>query len=542
MAHPDMHDLVPVRRALISVSDKTGLIPFVRALADLGVELVSTGGTAKAIADAGFKVFEVAELTGFPEMMNGRVKTLHPAVHGGILALRDEPTHTAAMEEHDIGPIDLVCVNLYPFEATVARPGVSRAEAIEQIDIGGPSMIRSAAKNAAWVTVVTDPGQYSDVQTELASQDGSTSRTLRDMLAVAAFKRTSAYDAAINQFLGSTAADTASSNGEDFPTTFGPGLDRVTTLRYGENPHQRAAVYRETNTTGPSIVSAKQLGGKELSYNNMLDAAAALSMVQSLAAMEPDRVGVCVLKHTNPCGAALAANAAQAIRLAIAGDPIAAYGGILSINRPLDEVGAAAIIDGGAFFEVVIAPAFTAGAAADLNGRWKNVRLLEVGPMDMPAHAPMDFRSIPGGMLMQDRDCKPIVTDAWEHNAGPAASDSDMKAAAFLVACSRSLSSNAVVLGGFDGDGVRVFGAGAGQMDRVTACRIAVAKAGEMTRGSIAASEAFFPFADGPEVLIEAGVRLIVQPGGSKRDADTFDVCDKAGVTCLTTGQRHFRH
>lgn len=531
-----MNDRVRVRRALLSVSDKSGLVEFARALAGSGVELVSTGGTAKALADAGLSVVEVAQLTGFPEMMDGRVKTLHPFVHGGILAVRDDQKHLAAMAEHGIGPIDLVCVNLYPFEETVAKAGVTRAQAIEQIDIGGPSMIRSAAKNAAWVAVVTSPDQYDKVRLEIESADASTSRALRDELACAAFARTSAYDAAINAYLSRPGEANA------FPAVLSVGLERLAELRYGENPHQKAAVYRDPAATGPSIVGARQLGGKELSYNNLLDAAAALSLVESLAGLDDGRVGACVLKHTNPCGAALADDSPTAIRLAIAGDPIAAYGGILAINRPLDADAARTIAEGGAFFEVVIAPAFDADAAGVLSERWKNLRLLEVGDLTRASGVRRDMRSVPGGMLVQERDCEPITTAAWEHRAGTTPSDADLKSAAFLYACVRALSSNAVVIGGDDGGGVRIFGAGAGQMDRVNACRIAVAKAGEKTRGAVAASEAFFPFADGPEVLIEAGVRLIVQPGGSKRDDETFAACERAGVGCVTTGRRHFRH
>ena len=531
-----MTDRVPVRRALLSVSDKSGLVAFARTLESLGVELVSTGGTAKALADAGLAVVEVAELTGFPEMMDGRVKTLHPAVHGAILALRDAPAHTAAMEANNIKPIDLVCVNLYPFEETIARAGVTREEAIEQIDIGGPSMIRSAAKNAPWVTVVTSPEQYEQVAGELTAHEGTTSRAMREQLACAAFVRTSAYDAAISTYLSRSDGD------ESFPANLNLMLSRAQTLRYGENPHQRAAVYRDPDAQGPSIVGAKQRGGKALSYNNLLDAAAALSLVQSLAGVDAVRTGACVLKHTNPCGAALADDGPAAIRLAIAGDPVAAYGGILAINRPLDADAATAIAEGGAFFEVVIAPAFSDEAANILNARWKNLRLLEVGALDRDAGRATDFRSVPGGMLVQDRDCGPIRTTDWAHQAGPVPSDDDLTTGAFLTACVRALSSNAVVIGGADDGGVRVFGAGAGQMDRVNSCRIAVAKAGEKTLGAVASSEAFFPFADGPEVLIEAGVRVIIQPGGSKRDAETFAVCDQAGVTCVTTGRRHFRH
>jgi phosphoribosylaminoimidazolecarboxamide formyltransferase / IMP cyclohydrolase len=531
-----MTDRIPVRRALLSVSDKTGLVAFARTLDALGVELISTGGTAKTLVEAGLAVVEVADLTGFPEMMDGRVKTLHPAVHGGILALRNNPTHTAAMDEHGIKPIDLVCVNLYPFEETVAREGVTRAQAIEQIDIGGPSMIRSAAKNAAWVAVVTNADQYEAVATELAANEGTTSRAMRDELACAAFVRTSAYDAAISTYLSQP------DEVEPFPPRLSLTLSREATLRYGENPHQRAAVYRDQKASGPSIVGATQRGGKALSYNNLLDAAAALGLVQSLASVDAVRTGACVLKHTNPCGAALANDTPGAIRLAIAGDPVAAYGGILAVNGPLDMDAAETIATGGAFFEVVIAPAFDDDAVRVLHERWKNLRLLEVGALEVGADTPMDYRSIPGGMLVQDRDCEPIRSDTWEHEAGPEPVDDDLQSAAFLTACVRALSSNAVVIGGADESGVRIFGAGAGQMDRVNSCRIAVAKAGEKARGAIASSEAFFPFADGPEVLIEAGVRMIVQPGGSKRDGETFAVCEKAGVTCVTTGQRHFRH
>ncbi len=530
-----MTDRIPVRRALLSVSDKAGLVDFARTLDGLGVELISTGGTAKALAEAGLEVVEVAEVTGFPEMMDGRVKTLHPCVHGAILALRDAPEHLAAMEAADIKPIDLVCVNLYPFEETIAREGVTRAQAIEQIDIGGPSMIRSAAKNAPWVAVVTSPDQYERVAAELTAHEGTTSRAMRDELAWAAFVRTSAYDAAISNYL-------SPDERESFPENLNLRLSRAQTLRYGENPHQRAAVYQDPSANGPSIVGAVQHGGKELSYNNLLDAAAALSLVQSLAGVDAVRTGACVLKHTNPCGAALADDGPSAIRLAIAGDPVAAYGGILAINRPLDTEEARTIAQGGAFFEVVIAPAFSEDAVRVLHDRWKNVRLLEVGALDRCTGVPLDYRSVPGGMLVQGRDCEPIRTEGWEHKAGPTPSADDLTTGAFLTACVRALSSNAVVIGGADAGGVRVFGAGAGQMDRVNSCRIAVAKAGDMARGAIASSEAFFPFADGPEVLIEAGVRMIVQPGGSKRDAETFAVCDQAGVACVTTGQRHFRH
>ena len=529
--HTTANELVRVRRALLSVSDKAGLVAFARSLAALDIELISTGGTARALRDAGLDVRDVADVTGFPEMLSGRVKTLHPMVHGGILGVRGDADHEAAMREHKIEPIDLVCVNLYPFEQTVARAGVTEPEAVEQIDIGGPAMVRSAAKNHASVAVVTDPSQYPRVLGELGGHAGATTLGLRKDLAVAAFRRTGAYDAAIGAYLG---------RNEAFPDRLVLSYERGPDLRYGENPHQPGAVYRDPAWTGPSVVSAELLGGKQLSYNNDNDAAAALELALTLGSLDAG-VGACVVKHTNPCGAATAPTASDAAKLALAGDPLAAYGGILAMSAPVDAHAAAAIVEGGAFFEVVIAPAFAPEAAAAIGARWKNCRLLAVGSHARTLGA-RTVRSIPGGLLVQHADDAAPDPAAWAHAAGPAPTPATIDAARALVCVVRALSSNAVCLGGPDGAGVRLFGAGAGQMDRVASCRLAVEKAGERAAGSIAASDAFFPFDDGPRALIDAGVRAIVHPGGSKRDGETFALCHERGVTCLTTGVRHFRH
>ncbi|GJM19983.1 MAG: bifunctional purine biosynthesis protein PurH [Phycisphaeraceae bacterium] len=504
-------------------------------LAGLGVELISTGGTSKALRDAGLDVRDVSDVTGFPEMLSGRVKTLHPKVHGGILGVRGDVDHEAAMREHAIEPIDLVCINLYPFEATVAKDGVTEPEAVEQIDIGGPAMVRSAAKNHDGVLVVTEPAQYGQIAKELGEHSGSTTRALRRAFAVAAFARTAAYDAAIAGWLD-----------RDDPTPHRLTIAGVRGggLRYGENPHQPGAVYIDTSWRGPSVIAGEQLAGKQLSYNNLADAAAALELAQQLGELGAGgsaSVGACVVKHTNPCGAATAHTAGDAVRLAMAGDPIATYGGILALSGLVDADTAAHVAGEGSFFEVVIAPAFDAGAVGTLTERWKNCRLLAVGSAPRAVGA-RTFKSIPGGMLAQRADDAVPDAASWTHAAGPAPSAETIEAARALVCVVRALSSNAVCLGGRDGSGVRLFGAGAGQMDRVASCRLAVEKAGEHARASIAASDAFFPFDDGPRALIEAGATTIVHPGGSKRDGDTFALCDAHGVTCLTTGIRHFRH
>lgn len=530
-----MPDLVPIRRALLSVSDKTDLVPFARALVEHGATIISTGGTAKALAAAGIEVTPIDRVTGFPEIMDGRVKTLHPAVHGGLLGLRDDPEHAAAMRTHGITSIDLVCINLYPFESTVSREGVTEREAIEQIDIGGPSMIRSAAKNHEWVTTVTSASQYDRVVSELRENAGSTTRRTRANLAAAAFSRTGEYDAAIAAYLGKASSG-------PFPPLLHLSYAKVDDLRYGENPHQEAALYRDPASVGPTVVSARQLHGKPLSYNNINDAAAALELVKTLGRLDPGRAGAAVIKHTNPCGAALAVTTTEAADRAIAGDPLAAYGGILALNRPLDGACAERLCRNDVFLEVIVAPEFAADALELLRRRWANVRLLAAGTRPGAARRKLDYRSIPGGMLVQDRDTTLPAPGQWTHAAGPAPTDAQLAEAAFLEVVARFLSSNAVAVGGVDENALRLFGAGAGQMDRVASCRIAVEKAGARARGAAAASDAFFPFADGPRVLIDAGVRTILHPGGSKRDAETFEACAAAGVTCLVTGVRHFKH
>lgn len=531
-----MQDLVKIRRALLSVSDKTDLVPFARALASRGVVIISTGGTAAKLSEAGVPVVTIDEVTGFPEMMGGRVKTLHPKIHGGLLGLRDDPEHAAAMREHGIEPIDLVCVNLYPFERTVSAPGVAEAEAIENIDIGGPSMLRSAAKNFEYVTVVTSPRQYDRVINNLQEHDGATDRRLRADLAAAAFARTAEYDAAIASFLSRRTAPA-------FPDTLRINYLKADDLRYGENPHQDAALYRDPASTGPTIVNAQQLHGKPLSYNNINDASAALELAKDLRRLDPGRIGACVIKHANACGAAVAPTCADAVEAALAGDPIAAFGGILAVNRHLDAAAADRIRTDERFLEVIAAPSFDDAALAKLKDRWMNVRLLAVGDRAGSSARKLDYKSIPGGMLVQDRDTRTASLDQWTVAAGPAPDEKTLADAAVAWTMVKHLKSNAVAIAGRDGsDVVRMFGMGAGLVDRLTAARLAAEKAGDKARGAIAVSDAFFPFPDGPEILIKAGVSTIVHPGGSKRDQETFDLCEKHGVTCLVTGVRHFRH
>jgi phosphoribosylaminoimidazolecarboxamide formyltransferase / IMP cyclohydrolase len=525
------------------VSDKTGLLAFARSLHALHVEIISTGGTAEALKKDGIPVTPIDAVTGFPEILSGRVKTLHPKVHGGLLGVRTDPAHAEQMRQHAIEPIDLVCVNLYPFEQTIAKPQCSREDAIENIDIGGPSMIRSAAKNHAFVTVVTSPAQFARVEQELAQHQGATTLTLREQFAADAFSLTARYDAAIADYMAGT-------RDARFPAILNLSLLRQDELRYGENPHQAAALYRirhtGSSTARASLATAEQLHGKELSYNNINDAAAALELAIALAHVDRAQPGACVIKHTNPCGAAIASTVASAIDLAIAGDPLAAYGGILAVNHPIDLAGAQRIAHKDCFFEVILAPSLDRDALALLQARWTNVRLLSVGSLDATIDVRQrddtEFRSIPGGVLVQQRDTALTPSDQFTHRAGPAPTKDQLRIASFLEAIGRCLFSNAVVLGGATADGIRMFGGGAGQMDRLTSCKLAVEKAGPHASGAIAYSDAFFPFSDGPSVLIDAGVRAIIHPGGSKRDDDTFALCNQHQVTCLTTGVRHFRH
>jgi len=532
-----MSDLVPIRRALLSVSDKTDLAPFARALQAAGVEIISTGGTAKALREADVAVTAISDVTGFPEIMGGRVKTLHPAIHGGLLALRDDPAHMDAMKEHGFQPIDLLCVNLYPFERTVSAPGVAESEAVEQIDIGGPAMIRSAAKNFDAVAVVTAPTQYDRIINEMQSHDGATTRALRAELASAAFARTAEYDAAISAWLSRASAP-------PFPRTLRIRYPKVDDLRYGENPHQDAALYRDPASTGPTIVNARQLHGKPLSFNNINDAAAALELAKDLRRLRPDDVGAAVIKHTNACGAATAAAADRAVADALAGDSQAAYGGILAVNRAIDADAARAVLDGAGFLEMIAAPEFDDDALALLKERWVNVRLLSVGDRAGSTARKLDYRSIPGGMLVQDRDTRTASPDQWRLAAGPEPGAEALARAAVTWTIAKHLKSNAVAIGAAGGSAgsVRLAGAGVGHVDRLAACRLAIEKAGDAARGAVAASDAFFPFPDGPAMLIDAGVSVIVHPGGSKRDEETFGLCREKGVSCLVTGVRHFRH
>ncbi len=556
------HDLV-IRRALVSVSDKSGLERLVRTLHDRGVEIVSTGGTARFIGalkahKRHIPVTMVRDVTGFPEIMGGRVKTLHPKIHGGLLGRRDVPEDAAAMRDQAIAPIDLLVVNLYPFERTVADPDVSLADAIENIDIGGPAMIRAAAKNHEHVAVVTDPARYDALLAEMERTDGTISLATRRRLAAEAFARTAAYDAAITNYMAGR-AEFAEQRDDDapehpLPERIALPLVKVRDLRYGENPHQRAGLYRAAGPEPESIAygalaTARQLHGKPLSYNNLLDANAALGLARDLHALDPSRHGAVVVKHTNPCGAATARTARDAVDGAIAGDPLAAYGGILATTSDVDAPSAARLCEKGTFLEVIIARDFEDEAMEMLTRRSKSVRLLRAAPAVAPDPSdPLDamaVRSIDGGYLVQERDRAETDAEGWSLAAGDAADPAALRAAAVVWTICKHLSSNAIAVGGIDPERegcVRLFGAGAGQMDRVASCRIAAAKAGEHARGAIAASDAFFPFPDGPQALIDAGVTMIVQPGGSKRDAETLELCASRGVRCSLTGRRHFRH
>lgn len=514
------------------MSDKAGVAEFARVLVSHGVELVSTGGTAAVLRDASLPVRDVSDLTGFPEMLDGRVKTLHPLVHGGILGVEEISDHAKAMSEHGIVPIDLVCIDLYPFEKTIAKQGVTLEEAIEQIDIGGPAMVRSAAKNHDRVTIVTSPAQYATVLDELGEHSGTTS-ALRARLAAAAFARTSAYDAAITNYLTAQKGS--------LPDRLSLRLERAGELRYGENPQQPAAVYRDASYHGPTVVGIEPLHGKALSYNNLADASAALELVLDLA-RTTDAVGATVMKHANPCGAASASTAEAAVGLALAGDPIAAFGGIVACSHTIDMHAAERLSAKELFLEVIVAPAFEEAALERLRSRWKNTRLLAVDDAGGHGRDGVMVRTLPGGALAQQIDAMRPDPESWTLAAGPRPSGEVLSACAALVCVSRALTSNAVAVGGLADGGAALYGAGAGQMDRLTSCRLAVEKAGERARGSIAASDGFFPFADGPQILIDAGVTTIVQPGGSRRDEETIELCERAGVSLLLTGVRHFRH
>ncbi len=522
-----------IKRALLSVSDKTGLIEFAGALAKAGVDLVSTGGTARAIAEAGIAVQDISDLTGFPEMMDGRVKTLHPVVHGGILSVRGNAEHEAVQKEHAIGNIDLVVVNLYPFEQTVAR-NAGYDEAVENIDIGGPAMIRSAAKNHAAVTVVIEPSDYQRVLDEMSTNGGSTTYETRQQLAAKAYARTSAYDAAISNWF---AADLDTSA----PDFRGFGGRLVQSLRYGENPHQQAAFYSDGNTR-PGVASARQVQGKELSYNNINDTDAAYECVAEFPADQP---AVAIIKHANPCGVAIGSNLLEAYQKALRCDPVSAFGGIVAVNQKLDAAAAEAIVE--VFTEVIIAPGADE-AAQEIIAAKKNLRLLLTDGMPDPEAKGLAFKSVSGGLLVQSRDAGHVGLGDLKTVTKRAPSDQELADMLFAFKVAKHVKSNAII---YVKDGATV-GIGAGQMSRVDSARIAARKSGDaaesaglsepLAKGSVVASDAFFPFADGLLQAAEAGATAVIQPGGSMRDDEVVAAADEAGLAMVFTGMRHFRH
>ena len=526
---------VTIKRALLSVSDKTGLADLGRALAAHGVELVSTGGTAAALREAGLAVQDISELTGFPEMMDGRVKTLHPKVHGGLLAVRDDPAHAAAMAEHAIGAIDLVVVNLYPFAATVAK-GAERDEVIENIDIGGPSMVRSAAKNHRYVTIVTDPADYPSVIAALAETGGATTPDLRKAMAAKAFAATAAYDAAISQWFALTDQQ------QHFPSSLLSAHKLVTTLRYGENPHQDAALYVPAQGGSAGLPQARQLQGKELSYNNYNDANAALELIAEFGTEQP---AVVIVKHANPCGVAMASTPLEAWQAALACDSVSAFGGIVALNRPLDGPTAEAICE--IFTEVVVAPGADQAALSTF-ARKKNLRLLLIDELPSPNRTGRITVPIVGGLLVQDRDNGVLTPDMLRVVTKRQPTEQELADCRFAWTVAKHVKSNAIV---YAKDGVTA-AVGAGQMNRRDSARIAAAKAQEAaethgwavphTVGSAVASDAFFPFSDGLMAAVEAGATAVIQPGGSIRDDDVIAAADAAGIAMIFTGMRHFRH
>lgn len=572
-----MPNLVPIKRALISVTDKTGLAEFATALVhEFNVELISTGGTAKFLRDLNLPVKDVAEVTGFPEMMDGRVKTLHPKIHGGLLALRDHTDHIAAMKAHDIQPIDLVCINLYPFAKTIEKPNVTLDEAIENIDIGGPSMIRSAAKNNGWVLVVTSPNRYEKVLGDLRQHGGNSCAKHRLKQAQSAFTHTAEYDGLIARYLAKAItpeveapAPSAGTPGEGRgegdverhtllaapanhphphpnplpeyrergPEGLAPDftllLRKQQSLRYGENPHQSAALYVDKQPAEASVAYATQLHGKELSYINLLDADGALSAVKEFSTP-----AACIVKHTTPCGCATASTIAESFTRAFAGDPLAAFGGIVALNRPVDMAAAQAITSIDKLLEVIVAPSFEDDALALLKDRWKNVRLLAVGPVDRFDPSEFHMHRIVGGYLIQQRDLTGDDDSQWRIASKRQPTPAEMADLKFAWKVCKHVKSNAIVIA----KDQMLLGAGAGQMDRPSAAKLAIGKAGERAKNGVAASDAFFPFPDGPELLLNAGVTAIIHPGGSLKDQATIDLANSRGAAVVLTGERHFKH
>ena len=512
-----------LKRALLSVSNKNRLAPFAAGLVELGFQILSTGGTARSLREAGIAVTDVSDVTGFPEMMDGRVKTLHPAIHGGLLARRDKPEHLEAIAAQNIAPIDLVCVNLYPFEQTVARPDVTGEEAIENIDIGGPSMVRSAAKNFAAVTVVVDPADYDRVLDELAQ--GDTSPQTRRELATKAFAHTSAYDAAITSYL----------SGQTLPASLRLAFEKENDLRYGENPHQKAAFYAEPNPPLGSLAGARQLSGIALSFVNLFDLDGAWNLV-----CEWDEPAACIVKHANPCGCAVAGDLARAFALARDADPVSRFGGIIACNTVVDEKTAQEIIIKGSLYHAIIAPGYEPAAYELLRNRagWgADLRILDAGTT-LPRAAGLDFKRVSGGLLVQELDRGALGADDLKVVTQTAPTDEQMRDLLFAWKCVKHLKSNAIAVA----KNGSLIGAGAGQMNRVNSVELALKQAGEGARGAVLASDAFFPFDDGPQAAARAGIAAIVQPGGSNRDADSIALCDREGVAMVFSGMRHFKH
>ncbi len=528
--------LKPVRRALLSVTDKTGLIDLARALAAHGADLVSTGGTARALREAGLTVRDIADLTGFPEMLDGRVKTLHPRVHAGILHIRGNPEHASAVEAHAIEPIDMVVVNLYAFEQTAQEPGVTPAELIENIDIGGPSMLRSAAKNFEDVAVVTSPATYPVLIAELAENSGALSRATRWSLARQAFATTAAYDSAIATTLESLPDGPQPAAASVDPPALPPTLriiqSRSAILRYGENPHQHAALYTDGTNTG--VAAARQLQGKELSYNNLVDLDACWELVS-----EFPETAVAIIKHTNPCGAAIGASVREAYERALAADPVSAFGGVIGVNREVDGPAAEQIAR--LFVEAIVAPSFTS-EALERFAQKKNLRLIQIAP----AHTPRILKQISGGLLLQTADHHTITEADLSTVTARQPTSGELRALLFAWTVSKHVKSNAIVYARLDGSGPSAFpqtvGIGAGQMSRVDAARFGAMKAVLPLAGSVAASDAFFPFPDGLELVAQSGATAVIQPGGSVRDPEVIAAADRLNLAMLFTGIRHFRH
>lgn len=519
---------IPIKRALISVSDKQGLLPLAHGLTAAGVEIFSTGGTRSFLEAEGVPVRDVAQYTGFPEMLGGRVKTLHPKVHGGILARRDQSEDMAALDAHGIVSFELVVVNLYPFESTVARSDVTWEEAIEQIDIGGPSLIRAAAKNHAFVTVLTDVQQYAAALEQITAS-GMTTPELRRWLAQQAFEHTGAFDQAISSYFA------RQRDGESFPDRLILDVRKKAELRYGENPHQRAALYVGRHTTGANLASGQQLAGKELSYNNLMDMDSALTLVSML-----DGPAAAVIKHNNPCGAAAHDSLADATRLALNGDPVSAFGCVIGFNQAVDRATAELLSEPQWFVEAMVAPDFDRDAVEILTTRpkWKaNVRLVKCGPLGPPAER-RELRQIVGGLLVQDADVVPDPEAEWKTVTRRQPTSSELADLRFAWAVVRHVKSNAIVLA----KDRTLWGVGAGQMSRVDSVDIAIKKAAGRVTAPVLASDAFFPFADSIDQAAAAGVPAIVQPGGSRRDEEVIDACNRHSIAMIFTGRRHFKH